>query len=202
MEIALFGGTFDPPTLAHEAIIDTILARKDIDELWVMPSASRRDKPDMTDEQTRLRMLRQLKKESFNDNPRVKISTFEIDLPYATETYKTYDALKRVYPNDTFMFVYGADSYGDMPNWRHGKRLQRTMGMLLVDRVGYTLPEESATIRHLRVPAAIKLHTSSTEVRTAVSDGQDYADLVSKSVAAFILSNDLYRQSTMDVCKL
>lgn len=193
MEIALFGGTFDPPTLAHEAIIDTILARKDIDELWVMPSASRQDKPDMTDEQTRLRMLQQLKKESFGDNPRLKISTFEIDLPYATETYRTYDALKRAYPDDTFMFVYGADSYADMPNWRNGKRLQRTMGMLLVDRVGYSLPDESATIRHLHVPAAIKLHTSSTDVRNAVGGGQDYSNLVSKSVATFIVSNDLYR---------
>jgi nicotinate-nucleotide adenylyltransferase len=201
MDIAVFGGTFDPPTVAHEAIMRAVLQRDDIDELWVMPSAYRTDKPYMSDNDVRLAMLTAVQKESFNNSPKLRISDFEMKLPYNTETYLTLNALRETFPSHKFSFIFGADSYSDMPHWRNGLVLQKTMGMLLVARQGYTLPSESATIRHLQVPGVVELAISSTDVRNAVAENCDIDGFVSSGVANCIHSNELYKQVQYDACK-
>jgi nicotinate-nucleotide adenylyltransferase len=170
----------------------SILARPDIDELWVMPSAKRADKPFMSGDATRLALLQCVKEHSFSDDERLVISTFEMELPYQTETYKTLEALKATYPNDHFQYVFGADSYQDMPNWHHGNELMQTMGMLLVARVGYELPDETDTIKHLFVPRALELHTSSSELRQSVIDGKTISDRASTAVVHFVRDHRLY----------
>lgn len=193
MEIAIFGGTFDPPTLAHEEIIRSVLARNDIDELWVVPSAKRKDKPCMSGDATRLAMLNAVKERSFENNEKLHISTFEMELPHATETYRTFKALKKSYPGHTFSFIFGADSYRDMPNWRDGDKLMRTMGMLLVARKGYDLPNETDKIRHLDAPLALKIATSSSDVRQAVVNNIPVDGLVSDAVMGYIRDHNLYK---------
>jgi nicotinic acid mononucleotide adenylyltransferase len=56
-KILLFGGSFSPPTLAHEAIIAACLDMKDFDEVWVMPSGDRADKVIAIQDEDRLKML-------------------------------------------------------------------------------------------------------------------------------------------------
>ncbi|MGB4966675.1 MAG: hypothetical protein WBO35_00560 [Candidatus Saccharimonadales bacterium] len=42
--ILIFGGAFNPPTLAHEAIIRQWSSMPGFDEIWLTPSGSRTDK--------------------------------------------------------------------------------------------------------------------------------------------------------------
>src|SRR5437762_1596230 len=37
MEIALFGGSFDPPTMGHLLAVAHVLATEPVDELWLVP---------------------------------------------------------------------------------------------------------------------------------------------------------------------
>jgi len=178
--IAIFGGTFDPPTLAHELIIQACLDRTDIDEIWVMPSGKRADKPGMRSELSRLAMLYAVKTSSFSDSPRLKVTDFEMRLPTPSQTHKTVKLLREAYPEHSFWHVYGADSYHDMPSWRGGVELQQVLGFLLVPRVGYELPDKSMTIRHLFVE---DIRISSTEVREKLKRGEDIGKLVSGAVS-------------------
>lgn len=183
MEIAVFGGTFDPPTLAHEAIIRACLERTDMDEVWVMPSGDRPDKPDMRDGEARLRLLHAVLQESFNEDPRLKVSDFEMRLPQPTQTYLTVRALRHAYPEGSFWYVFGADSYQDMPTWRGGSELRRTLGMLVVPRAGYELPEAGKLVRHLH----IRDHgISSSQVRGRMQAGKSIQHLVSPGVQALL----------------
>jgi nicotinate-nucleotide adenylyltransferase len=193
MEIAIFGGTFDPPTIAHEEIMRSILERRDIDELWVMPSSKRTDKPFMSGNATRLALLECVKDRSFAKDDRLVISSFEMELPFKTETYKTARALEAAYPEHTFWFVFGADSYSDMPNWGNGEELMQKLHMLLVPRYGFELPEETDRMRHVFAPKAVELHISSTAVRQAATLGEAISGLVSGSVENFIQEHRLYK---------
>jgi nicotinate-nucleotide adenylyltransferase len=183
MHIIIFGGTFDPPTLAHEAIIAACLQEKGIDEVWVMPSGQRPDKPQMRDDAERLALLRAVKETSFQNEPRLRISDFEMRLPQPTETTATVVALEESYPGYTFWFVFGADSYQDMPAWRGGIELQRRLHMIVVPRGPHALPAAGRRVRHISVPDT---GISSTLVRQRLREGRTVTDLVSAGVQALL----------------
>jgi nicotinate-nucleotide adenylyltransferase len=191
-QVALFGGTFDPPTLAHEDIIRNCLDRDDMDEVWVMPSGHRIDKPGMLHDHTRLAMLNLILHETFQDDPRLKVSEFEMDLPQPTHTYDTVQALGRTYPDTDFWYVYGADSYQTMHTWQHGEELRRTMGMLLVHRAGWELPEETERLRRLDVGLIADRGISSTVVRAAMREGVDVSEYISPTVENFLRREACY----------
>lgn len=191
-EIAVFGGTFDPPTKAHEAIIEACLADQSFDQVWVMPSGDRIDKPLMLPETTRFEMLKELHAEHFTNTAKLEVTDFELQLPRPTQTYSTVKALEEQYPDNKFWFVYGADSYYDMPRWQDGRRLQATLGILLVPRAGYEIPQGLANVRSLRLTEDLA-YTSSTEVRGRIEQGESVDHLVSNGVARFILEKGLYQ---------
>ncbi len=195
MEIAIFGGTFDPPTVAHEAIIDACLEQNDIDEIWLMPSGVRTDKPGMRSDEIRIEMLDLIRQKYWL--PTLKVSDFELTLPRPTKSCTTVRALEEAYPDNRFWFVYGADSYEMMHTWECGQELKKSLGMLLVARAGYHMPPKSATIRHLQVKNA-EVNVSSTAVRELFRTAQPIDGLVSPQIGQFIVDHGLYEQVTIN----
>lgn len=181
-EIAVYGGTFDPPTRAHEAIMHACLAQPEIDELWVMPSGVRTDKVGMSSDEVRMGLLRQLITVEFASCP-VELTDFEMKLPRPTETYRTVSALRQTYPNYRFWYVFGADSIGSMPTWEYGSQLREELHILAVPRAGYELPPESERLRYLDIGEIAMAGISSSAVRQAMACGQPTDHLVSPVVA-------------------
>lgn len=190
-EVAIFGGTFDPPTRAHEAIVQACLEQPGIDEVWLMTSGQRIDKPNMSSESARLAMVELMIITSFGANPRLKTCDIERHLPQPTHTAQTYAVLQETYPTTHFWFVFGADSYHDMPRWRHGEALQKNMAMLIMERAGFELPPETSTLQHLPLHE-LQHPVSSTQVRQCAKTGADVAPFVSKAVGNFISRTALY----------
>lgn len=189
-EIAIFGGTFDPPTRAHEAIIDACLAQPTVDEVWVMPSGYRADKPGMQSNAVRTELLEVMRAVEYPENERIKITDIEQRLPQPTETCHTVDALEVVRPNDRFWFVFGADSYQNMPDWHRGTELRSRIGMLLIPRPGAELPPEADRLKHLAIDER-HAHVSSTAIRAACALGIEIPG-VNPAVAAYITKHELY----------
>jgi nicotinate-nucleotide adenylyltransferase len=193
--VAVFGGTFDPPTRAHEAIVAACLDRPDIDEVWWMPSGQRQDKPGMISNTGRLAMLQLIKTATFADDERLIITDFEQRLPQPTRTYQTVAALEARYPDHAFRYVFGGDAYRDMPKWRHGPELQRSLGVLVVPRVGCPVPPETDTVQLL--PLSLGEPISSTMLRERQSNGEQIEGYVSSAVAGYIAEQALYREVTV-----
>ena len=187
----IFGGSFSPPTLAHEAIIRMCLAMPGFAEVWVMPSGDRRDKTMSAGDADRLAMLAIVKHASFHDDPRFIITEFELRLPRPTATYQTAAALNRAYPNTEFWFVLGTDSYDSMVTdaWEHGAALRSTLHMIIVGRDDSVA--DTGRLRHLplHIPAGI----SSTAVRVKARAGEPLDGMVSPPVATYISGHRLYR---------
>lgn len=183
-EVAIFGGAFDPPTLAHEAIIQACLERDDIDEVWVLPSGKRTDKPAMLGNDIRLCMLEAMVRGSFADESRLRICDVELQLPQPTNTHRTVTELRRLHPKNHYWFVFGADSYQTMHTWIAGDELKRSLGMLLVRRGPDELPKVP-NVRELVVGSDC-LEISSTAVRQALQRGVAVDRYLSAAVAAFL----------------
>jgi nicotinate-nucleotide adenylyltransferase len=190
-EIAIFGGTFDPPTLAHEGIIDTCLAQDHLDEVWLMPSGCRSDKPGMSSNAARLAMLEVVRTGSFEENERLLVTDFEQRLPQPTQTYDTVRKLNGAYPECRFWFVYGADAYYSMTQWKKGEWLRQNLDMLLIDRPGHPLPPPSDRIKHIEVPD-IDGNVSSSGFHEACRTGLPLERFVSDAVLKHLAGRSLY----------
>lgn len=191
-EVIVFGGSFNPPTRAHESIIRTCMQQPGFDEVWVMPSGDRDDKHMASSDADRLAMLEALKQDDFGNDPRLQISDFELRLPQPTQTIRTVGALALAYPRTNFWFVYGADSYASMPEWENGQELQQNLSVLLLPREGTPLPSPSPNIRYLIGDLEDAAAISSTKVREAVGQRQDFAPFVSNAVRKYIQARKLY----------
>lgn len=188
----IFGGAFDPPTLAHEAIIAACLRLTQFDNVWVMPSGDRVDKQMGSAAADRLAMLKAMHHSSFKGDSRLSISGFELALPQPSATYRTIQALKKQYPQTDFCFVFGRDSYINMPSWPHGKTLRQQLKMVVfASGLG---PEVAApNVTRLDIPAGFGL-TSSTDVRKALQGGGKADNLpVSPAVMQYLKQHNLYR---------
>ena len=192
-EIAVFGGSFDPPTVVHQQIVRTLLNDPSFDEVWMMPSGERKDKPHATALARRMAMLATMCDELFADERRLHLSDFEASLPQPTETYNPVQALEHSYPTTRFWFVFGADSVATMHTWREGERLLAELPMIIVPRHGYETPTTARHIQELPNLEILEKEISSTQVRKRVSDGVSLDGLVSKSVERFIRHRQLYR---------
>ncbi len=192
-KIIVFSGSFDPPTLAHQAILEACLIQKNFDEVWVMPTGIREDKKIGAPSSDRIAMLERMKHEIFNDNNKLKISDFELNLSLPTQTNKTVEKLHSEFPNTEFWFAYGADSYQDMPNWQDGQKLQDTLKILVAPRKGYHLPIPSSHLAHLtHVDKKTFENVSSTLARNNIKTNRSLKALVCNSVGAYIASHGLY----------
>ena len=188
--VVVFGGSFNPPTLAHQEIIGRCMSLPDFNEVWLMPSASGYSKKITTTDNERLDMLKIVHQYQFKGDDRLVISEFELANPQLEETYQTVDELNKNYQNNDFWFVFGADSYHDMPNWGEGLRLQNELNMLVFDRNGQTVHSRGGLIN---LPLSNFADLSSTKARRAVSETKKLDGIVCAEVKDYIIKNSLYK---------
>ncbi len=114
--VAVYGGTFDPPTRAHvtmpQAVVDAIGA----DWLLVIPAAASPFKPGgahATNAQ-RQRMLEL----AFEEQPCTTITAMELLRGGASYTVDTLRSLHQRFPEITFRLIIGADQATSFHRWR------------------------------------------------------------------------------------
>jgi nicotinate-nucleotide adenylyltransferase len=189
--ILIFGGTFNPPTFAHEAIIRACLELPGFDEVWVMPSGDRVDKKMTVSEEHRLQLLGVMKRAAFADNPRLKISDFDLKLPRPTEMRDSLRELARVYPDTEFWFAYGGDSYRSMHTWLDADKFRP--GLHAVVFTEQPLPADTpAQVVQMHLPESVQ-EVSSTEIRNTLANGGDASRWADKAVLAYCMNHRLYK---------
>ena len=184
-ETIIYGGAFNPPTLAHKAILEACVDYAQIKQadVWVMPSGDRQDKTIATSRGMRLAYIEAMIESVDNQNLTPKVVTSELDRTVMVETYDTVRELEQEYPDRRFTFVFGADSTETMASWHGGEELLDNLSMLVVEREGSIVnPMARHAVRmQVNVP-----NVSSTQVRERLAAGVSVADLVAAPVALLL----------------
>lgn len=189
-KVLIFGGSFSPPTLAHEAIIKACLALGKFDELWLMPSRDRDDKEMSASDVHRLEMVNIMKNTTFAGDGRVRVSNLELNLPAPTKLYKTVQALSKTYPQTEFWFAFGVDAYEDMPKWERGRELKQSLNIIVL---GDNPPEGTANLKTLFVKLNPQYsNRSSTQARKALASGGSTKGVMNQAVAVYVIKHKLY----------
>ena len=184
-ETIIYGGAFNPPTLAHKAILEACVSYAETQkaDVWVMPSGDRLDKSIATSRERRLAYVAAMIMSAEASCITPKVVTTELDRTIMVETYDTVKELEAEYPDRKFTFVFGADSTETMASWKNGEELLEELSMIVVERAGSIVNPMARHAVRLEVETP---NVSSTQVRERLAAGMPVDDLVAGPVALLL----------------
>src|SRR5690606_27648042 len=115
--VLVYGGSFNPPTIAHEAIIQKLYEQFKPKHIVVVPNGNYFSwKTDLIDFDHRYKMIQLMTKDLYY----VTISDIE-NKPKFLGSYHTLNQLSKTYKD--LYFVVGADHLETLHKWKHYKEL-------------------------------------------------------------------------------
>ena len=195
--VAIFGGSFNPPHVAHVLAVVYALATAPIDEVLVVPVFHHPFAKELASFDDRLAMCEL----ALGWIPRVAVSSVERDLGGASLTLRTVEHLAETHPEWSLRLLIGADVLGDLPKWHRFDRIAEVAPPLVLGRVGVVPPPPGeGTFSMPAAPLPVLPRVSSTEIRAAIASGDLEAarPRVPSAVLDFIEAHRLYRDRGTD----
>lgn len=189
MQIALFGGSFDPPHQGHQFITQQLLAHKIVDQVWFVPVKHHPFQKSMTDANERVAMLEEIVQKL--DTTAVRIERYEVDHPETSYSWDTLNALSAKYSEHTFSWVIGSDNLASFGQWHKYQELLQKFPVFVYPRQGFpTQPLYPGMIFLAKFP---EITVSATDIRQKVQKGESIKGLVTPEVEDYIHDRQLYR---------
>ena len=166
--IAIFGGSFNPPHVAHVLAVVYALSTAPIDEVLVVPVFRHPFAKELASFDERLAMC-QL---GLGWIPNVTVSPVERELGGESLTLRTVEHLAQVHPEWSLRLLIGADVLGDLPKWHRFDRIAELAVPLVLGRVGVVPPSPGeGPVPIPTAPLPVLPRVSSTEIRAAIAAG-------------------------------
>lgn len=134
MQLAVFGGSFDPVHIAHEAIVNEAIKELDIDKLVVVPTYLNPFKNSFHLEPI---IREKLLKKVFFNNQKVDICDYEIKQNRAVYSIETIKYLKNLYKPSKIYLIIGADNVKDLNKWEAIDELKSLVNFVVASRNGF-----------------------------------------------------------------
>jgi nicotinate-nucleotide adenylyltransferase len=180
-EVALLGGSFNPPHVAHVMAAWWTLATEPVEQVWLLPTWRHAFGKPLAPWEDRLRMC-QLAIDRIR-GAHVCAAEAELkDDPLCGKMARTLEHLVAKHPGYRFALVVGADILADTTKWYRWDRVEALARIIVVGREGYEGGGRP------RLPAV-----SSTEVRERLARGEPVDGLVPRRVLDHIAARGLYR---------
>ncbi|WP_374566408.1 nicotinate-nucleotide adenylyltransferase [Ideonella sp.] len=194
LRIGLYGGSFDPPHLAHLALARVARDTLALDELRWQPAGQPWQKPGrlVASPAQREAMLRRL----VDDEPGFVIDTRELQRQGPSYTVDTVREVAAEQPGAALFLVIGADQFAQLDTWKDAADIALLATLAVAAREGQAVRPPAAWAgaplawRELPLP---RIDISATEVRRRAAAGEPVSPLVGEAVAGYIDQQQLYR---------
>lgn len=185
IKIALFGTSADPPTAAHQQILNWLSHHFDEVAVWASDNPF---KSHQTALEHRAAMLRLLIEDIYP--PRYNIHYHpELSNPRALITV---ERAKQRWGRAQFTLVIGSDLVEQLPRWYHIEDLLKQVNLLVVPRPGYPLLEGALMrLREMKARVAIADLTGLPVSSSAYREEGD-SDMLTPPIEAYIHREKLY----------
>lgn len=196
---AIFGGSFNPIHNGHIRLAQHVVSEGVADEVWLLvsPHNPLKHNADLLDERIRY----QLACSALKDYPHIIASDFEFHLPRPSYTWTTLCVLSEAFPKRLFSLLIGADNWMLFHQWAHFNDIIRNYSI-------YIYPREGNNISSSALPSNVKVLTtapiypfSSTNIRQAISLGEDISTMVPQSIYKQVLHHYAPAFNKSRICK-
>lgn len=189
--IVVFGGAFNPPTLAHKEIYQLITKNLDVEEFIFLPVSKKYSKSSLIADKHRINMLKIL----IEDLEKATISKVETEENQFIGTYKSLKKIQNEYKNKEVAFVLGADNLMHLHKWINAENLMKDFKFIVVNRNNQNVHkfiEQNDLLNKYKenfiVLEEFDSFISSSLFRETLDPG--YVD---EDIYHYIMKNDLYR---------
>lgn len=201
MKIGLMGGTFDPPHKAHIQMARCAMTEYKLDKVMFMTGGNPPHKKTGTAASIRHHMV----KLAIGENEKFFACDYEINKEGYSYTSDTLRFLNSSYPDDTFYFIIGGDSFEAFLSWHEPMDILSRCTILVYSRNGHPTDDEISAFNekykaNVNLIHAEAVDISSTEIRNEISAGRDMSEYLDKNVWEYIKRNSLYvcRRESME----
>jgi len=179
--VAIYGGSFNPPHLAHVLAATVVLATEEIDRIVVIPTFQHPFAKALAPFEDRVTMCEL----AMGWLPKVEISRVEEELGGESRTLRTIEHLRGAKPTWSMRLLMGADLLVESPKWFGFDRIAAIAPPLVLGRVGVEIAG---------APPPVLPSISSTDVRAkiAAKEWDELAALVPRAVLAHVRARGLY----------
>lgn len=198
MRIGLFGGAFNPVHNGHINLAKCYIDSLKLDKFIFIPTANPPHKTDaeFVSGEHRINML----KLAIDGIDNAEISDVEFNLEGKSYTYNTVTYLKKIYPDDDFYLIIGADQFFNFKTWYRYQDLLKMVKVCTAAREEKQYNELKAFAQSDEVISKadyvisnIPVYVvSSSQIRMLVKNNESVLEYVPKGVDKYIKDNDLY----------
>jgi nicotinate-nucleotide adenylyltransferase len=182
MNVFVFGGSFDPPHVAHVLAITYVISMHDADEVIVVPCYKHPLGKELSSFEDRFAMCER----AMGWLPRTIVSRVEENLGGESRTLRTIEHLARENPDWRMRLVVGSDILLEGRRWYGFDEIAELAPLLVLGRPG---------IEVAGAPPPVLPDISSSAIREAIRRGQldRIRAMVPPAVLAYIAEHGLYR---------
>lgn len=177
--VAVYGGSFDPPHIAHALVAAYVLAAHPVDRVLVVPTAQHPFSKNLASFDDRVEMCRI----AMRHLPNVEVSPIESELQGPSLTLHTLQELKRRMPHAALRFVLGSDLVAETPKWHAFDQIEKLAPPIVVNRSGHPCSQSGLAMPEI----------SSSEIQRLVRTGGSTEGLLDAEVARYVQARGLYR---------
>lgn len=155
--LAVFGGSFDPPHIAHIEIVKSAIKNLDIEKILLVPTYLNPFKESfLFSPNERFGWLVRI----FKDESLVEVIDYEIQNNKPTPTIDTICFIERKYNPKKIYLLLGDDNLETLDKWHKYESLKEKVEFVIIPRNRYSL-------RYNNLPF-VRIDISSTQIREAL----------------------------------
>ena len=199
MKILVFGGTFNPPHLGHQLMVEQVLSKTledglEFDQLWLLPVGQHSFAKKFVSNEHRLVMLELMIDSIVEKNPALKnkifLEKYELEHDEESQTFSTLEALAKKHPEHQFSFLIGSDNLEKFHLWNDYQLMLKKYPFYVYPRIPFEfLPFYEGMVALKDFP---KMEVSSTKVRMAFANQASLDGLLDAKVIKYIKENELF----------
>ena len=171
-KIAIFGSAFNPPSLGHKSVIESL---SHFDLVLLEPSIAHAWGKNMLDYPTRCKMVDAFIKDMGLSNVRRSDAEHALYQPgQSVTTYALLEKIQEIYPTADITFVIGPDNFFKFAKFSRAEEIMERWTVM-------ACPE--------------KVKVRSTDIRNALVTGEDINAYTTPSVCELLLNEGLYKET-------
>ena len=204
MKIGIYGGTFNPPHLGHQAAARAVVPALGLDKLLLIPAAVPPHKvlPEGTPDRLHRRAMVEKMADALQLPEVVEVSSLELERQGSSFTSDTVLALRKQYPDAQLWLLMGTDMFFTFHRWHDPASILAQAGICAfgrseqdsradfaphVEELEEMFP--GARITTIEVPGLVDISSTRLRELLARGEGQEY---LLPAVYGYILMNGLY----------